>query len=82
MDIVATLVGVFYRAPSPDAAPFVEVGDEVEIGSEVGLIEAMKVFSPIPSEVAGTVFAIPAQNGKLVQAGDVLVRVKISKEQE
>ena len=81
VDIVATLVGVFYRAPSPDAAPLVEVGDEIEIGTEVGLIEAMKVFSPIPSEVAGTVVAIPGHNGKLVQAGDVLVRVKASKEQ-
>lgn len=81
VDIVAPLVGVFYRAPSPDAAPFVEVGDEIEVGSEVGLIEAMKVFSPIPSEVAGTVVAIPGQNGKLVQADEVLVRVKVSEEQ-
>jgi biotin carboxyl carrier protein len=81
VDIVAPLVGVFYRAPSPDAEPFVEVGDEIEVGSEVGLIEAMKVFSPIPSEVAGTVVAIPGQNGKLVQAGEVLVRVNVSEEQ-
>ena len=81
VDIVAPLVGVFYRAPSPDAEPFVEVGDEIEVGSEVGLIEAMKVFSPIPSEVAGTVVAIPGQNGKLVQAGDVLVKVRTSNEQ-
>ncbi len=78
VDIVAPLVGVFYRAPSPDAPPFVEVGDEIEVGTEVGLIEAMKVFSPIPSEVAGVVVEIPALNGKLVHEGEVLVRVKVS----
>ena len=77
VDIVAPLVGVFYRAPAPDAPPFVEVGDQIEVGTEIGLIEAMKVFSPIPSEVAGEVVAIPAENGKLVQQGDVLVRVRV-----
>jgi acetyl-CoA carboxylase biotin carboxyl carrier protein len=80
VDIVAPLVGVFYRAPSPDAPSFVDVGDEIEVGSEVGLIEAMKVFSPIPSEVAGIVIAVPADNGKLVQQGEVLVRVRLSEE--
>lgn len=80
VNIVSPLVGVFYRSPSPDAEPFVEVGDTIEIGSEVGLIEAMKVFSPIPSEVAGEVVEIVAENGKLVQQGDVLVRVRVSEE--
>ena len=74
--IAASLVGVFYRSHSPDIPPFVEVGDTIQIGQEVGLIEAMKVFSPIPSEVAGTVVAIPAENGKLVQQGDVLVLIR------
>lgn len=80
VDIVAPLVGVFYWAPAPDTPPFVSVGDEIEVGSEVGLIEAMKVFSPIPSEVAGIVVAIPAENGKLVQQGEVLVRVRVNEE--
>lgn len=80
VDITAPLVGVFYRAPSPDADPFIEVGDEIEVGTEVGLIEAMKVFSPIPSEVAGVVVEIPAQNGKLVHEGEVLVRVRAAEE--
>lgn len=80
VDIVAPLVGVFYRAPSPDAPHFVEVGDVIEVGSEVGLIEAMKVFSPIPSEIAGEVVEIPGQNGKLVQQGEVLVRVRVPEE--
>ena len=78
VDIVAPLVGVFYRAPAPDAPSFVEVGDEIEVGTEVGLIEAMKVFSPIPSEVAGEVVATPGENGKLVQQGTVLVRVRVA----
>lgn len=80
VDITAPLVGVFYRAPSPDSANFVEIGDTIEIGTEVGLIEAMKVFSPIPSEVAGEVVDIPCPNAKLVAQGDVLVRVRIREE--
>lgn len=80
-EIVAPLVGVFYRAPAPDAPNFCEIGDKVEVGSEVGLIEAMKVFSPIPSEVAGEIVEIVATNGKLVQQSEVLYRVIISEEQ-
>ena len=80
VDIVAPLVGVFYRAPAPDAPPCVEVGEIIEVGTEVGLIEAMKVFSPIPSEIAGEVVEVPGQNGKLVREGDVLVRVRVAEE--
>lgn len=80
VDIVAPLVGVFYRAPAPDAPSFVEIGDMIEVGTEVGLIEAMKVFSPIPSEVAGEVVSITSNNGKLVHEGDVLVRVRVTEE--
>lgn len=77
VDIVAPLVGVFYRSPAPDAPVFIEVGDVIEVGAEVGLIEAMKVFSPIPSEVAGEIVEIPGENGKLVREGDVLVRIRV-----
>ncbi|MCE5322936.1 acetyl-CoA carboxylase, biotin carboxyl carrier protein [bacterium] len=80
VDITAPLVGVFYRAPSPDAPVFVEVGDSIEVGTEVGLIEAMKVFSPIPSEIAGVVVDIPTTNGALVHEGDVLFRVRVGEE--
>jgi len=79
-DIVAPLVGVFYRAPASDAPPCVEVGDAIEVGTQVGLIEAMKVFSSIPSEVAGEVVEILGQSGKLVHEGDVLVRVRLAEE--
>lgn len=80
VDITAALVGVFYRAPAPDAPNFAEVGDAIEVGTEVGLIEAMKVFSPIPSEVAGVIVDMPGQNAKLVQQGEVLVRVRVREE--
>ena len=74
--IESPMVGVFYRSASPDSPAFVEVGDEVEIGQTVGLIEAMKVFSEIPSEVAGVVVGVPGHNGKLAHQGDPLVRIK------
>lgn len=71
--VEAPMMGVFYRAPALDTPPFVEIGDTVEIGQTIGLIEAMKVFSEIPSEVAGRVKDIPAKSGALVQPGDPLV---------
>jgi acetyl-CoA carboxylase biotin carboxyl carrier protein len=80
VDIVSPLVGVFYRAPAPDSPSFVEVGDVIEVGMEIGLIEAMKVFSPIPSEVAGEVVDIRVQNATLVQQGQVLMRVRVPEE--
>jgi acetyl-CoA carboxylase biotin carboxyl carrier protein len=76
--ITSPMIGVFYRAPSPDSPPYIEVGDEVEEGQTIGLIEAMKVFSEVPSEVSGRVVEIPAENGKLVQQGDVLVVIDTS----
>jgi acetyl-CoA carboxylase biotin carboxyl carrier protein len=68
--------GVFYRSPSPDTAPYVEVGDRVEVGQTIGIIEAMKVFSEVPSEHAGTVLELAAKNGSLVRQGDPLIYLK------
>lgn len=73
----APMTGVFYRAPAPKEPPFVEVGDYIEVGQTIGLIEAMKVFSEVPSEVAGRVVDIPAKNGELVQQDQVLVVVAV-----
>ncbi|MCX6360804.1 MAG: acetyl-CoA carboxylase biotin carboxyl carrier protein [Armatimonadetes bacterium] len=73
--VASPMVGVYYRSPGPEQPPFIEVGDHVEVGQTVGLIEAMKVFSEVPAEVAGTVVAIPAENGQLVKPGDALVVV-------
>lgn len=78
VEIRSPMIGVFYRKPSPDSPNFIEIGDEIEEGQTVGLIEAMKVFSEVPSEIAGRVLAVPVENGKLVQAGDILVVVDVS----
>jgi biotin carboxyl carrier protein len=71
--VEAPIMGVFYRSPAPGSPPFIEVGDTVEKDQPIGMIEAMKVFSEVLADHAGKVLAIPAENGKLVQPGDVLV---------
>lgn len=71
--IESPTVGIFYTSPSPDSEPFIHVGDKVSEGQTIGMIEAMKVFSEIPSETSGTVLAIPASNGELVQQGQALL---------
>lgn len=74
--IVSPMVGVFYRAPAPGEAPFVEVGDTVQVGQVIGVVEAMKVFNEIISDVDGTVVEIVAQDAELVETGAPLVRVR------
>ena len=76
----APLIGVFYRSPATDAPPFVELGDLVEEGQTVCIVEAMKVFNEIKAEWGGRVVAIPAESGKLVQAGDPLVVLEFVQE--
>jgi acetyl-CoA carboxylase biotin carboxyl carrier protein len=66
-------VGVFYRAAGPDTAPYVEVGDRVEEGQTIGMLEAMKVFSEIPAEHAGIVAEVVAHNGQLVKTNEPLL---------
>lgn len=75
-EIASPMVGTFYRTPSPEAAPFVEIGSTVSEGSVVCIIEAMKVMNEIKSEIGGTVTEILAENGKPVEFGQVLFRVK------
>jgi acetyl-CoA carboxylase biotin carboxyl carrier protein len=75
-DIVSPLPGTFYRRSSPDAAPFVEVGVEIEEGATVGLVEVMKQFSEIESTATGRVTEILAEDGDPVDAGQVLIRVE------
>jgi acetyl-CoA carboxylase biotin carboxyl carrier protein len=74
--IVSPMVGTFYRAPSPDSEPFVKVGDMVEKGTVVCIIEAMKLMNEIESEVAGEVVSIPVENGHPVEYGEVLAVVR------
>ncbi|SCM72412.1 Acetyl-CoA carboxylase, biotin carboxyl carrier protein [uncultured Pleomorphomonas sp.] len=73
--IVAGLTGTFYRSPSPDAPPFVEIGDRVEEGQTIGLLEAMKMLNPIEADRAGRIAAIAAGNDTLVTRGAVLFRL-------
>lgn len=76
--ITSPMVGTFYRAPSPDAPPFVEVGDEVEPGKVVCIIEAMKLFNEIETEVKGAITKILVENGQPVEYGQKLMLIKKS----
>jgi acetyl-CoA carboxylase biotin carboxyl carrier protein len=76
VDVTSPFVGSFYRAPSPDVPPFVEVGSVVRAGQALCIIEAMKLMNEIESECAGTVIEIFAQNGKSVEFGQKLFRIK------
>ena len=71
--LTAPLTGTFYRSATPDTPPFIEVGQSVEKGDTIGVLEAMKVFNEVPAEIGGTVLNIPAQSGTLIQRGDPLV---------
>lgn len=71
--ITTPIIGTFYRASSPETPMFVDIGDMVEAGQTVGIVEAMKVYNEITSDIAGIVIAIPAQNGQLVQVDEPLV---------
>jgi acetyl-CoA carboxylase biotin carboxyl carrier protein len=73
--ILAPLTGVYYRAPSPGAEPYVRDGGSVNAGQVIGLIEAMKLFNEIKSDVTGTVRHIAASDGDLVKARQVLLEV-------
>ncbi|MCH4185044.1 MAG: hypothetical protein LKF61_06125 [Eggerthellaceae bacterium] len=75
-DITAPLVGVFYAASSPEAQPFVSVGQHVKQGDVVCIIEAMKVMNEIKASHDGVVTSVPAQNGQMVAFGDVLMRIE------
>ncbi len=73
--VKSPIVGTFYDAPAPGAPPFVRVGDRVEPGQVLCIIESMKLMNEIESEVAGTVVAKLAENGKPVEYGQALFAV-------
>jgi acetyl-CoA carboxylase biotin carboxyl carrier protein len=70
--VLAPLTGVFYRSPSPDAAPYVDVGDRVEPGDVLCVLEAMKLFNEIQSDDAGRIVRIVPDSGELVSQGGEL----------
>ncbi len=69
-------MGTFYAAPSPEAEPYVKVGDTVKKGQVLGLIEAMKLMNEIESEYDGVVEAILVENEEVVEYGQPLFRIK------
>jgi acetyl-CoA carboxylase biotin carboxyl carrier protein len=75
-DILSPMVGTFYRAPSPDAPPYVDVGDRVEKGQTLCILEAMKLMNELEAEVAGVVREVTVENAEPVEYGQLLFRVE------
>ena len=76
MFVTSPFVGTFYRAPSPDAEHFVEVGDTVKVGQSLCIVEAMKLMNEIESEYEGTVVDVLVENGTSVEFGQKLFKIK------
>ncbi len=76
--IASPMVGTYYAAPSPDAKPFISVGDRVGPETVVCIIEAMKVFNEIKAEASGTIQKVLVENGQAVEFGQALFEVKPS----
>ncbi|WP_425072802.1 acetyl-CoA carboxylase biotin carboxyl carrier protein [Sagittula sp. S175] len=76
LDVPAPLLGTFYHAAKPGAAPFVQVGDRVQPDTVIGIIEVMKLMNQVEAGIAGIVTEITASNGELVEHGQCLLRVK------
>ncbi len=74
--VKAPLTGIFYGSPAPGSAPYVTVGGEIAVGQVVGLIEAMKLFNEIKSDLAGRVVKVIPESGTLVKAKQPLVEVE------
>jgi acetyl-CoA carboxylase biotin carboxyl carrier protein len=75
-EIKSPMVGTFYAASSPEAAPYVTVGQEITPDTVVCIIEAMKVMNEIKAEISGVIAEVCAENGKPIQFGQALFRVK------
>ena len=78
VEIKSPMVGTFYLSPSPDAKPFVQVGDRVGPDTDVCIIEAMKVFNEIPAEVRGKIAAVLCEEGEAVEFDKPLFKVDTS----
>jgi acetyl-CoA carboxylase biotin carboxyl carrier protein len=73
--VTAPMIGTYYSAPSPGEDPFVQIGDEVEVGQVIGIIEAMKIMNEIIADSAGVVAEILVENAQAVEYGSPLVRL-------
>ena len=74
-EVTSPMVGTFYRAPAPDADPFVDVGDHVRVGQTLCILEAMKLMNELEAEISGTIKEIAVENAEPVEYGQVLFRV-------
>ncbi|HLA00107.1 MAG TPA: acetyl-CoA carboxylase biotin carboxyl carrier protein [Thermodesulfovibrionales bacterium] len=74
--ITSPIVGTFYRAPSPEAAPFVEIGSRVKKGQVLCIVEAMKLMNEIESEIDGTIIKALVENGQPVEYGEPLFLIE------
>ena len=74
--VTSPIVGTFYRKPSPDKDPFIKVGDVVEQGDVLCIIEAMKMMNEIKSDFSGTVVAIDVEDGQPVEYGQNIITIK------
>jgi acetyl-CoA carboxylase biotin carboxyl carrier protein len=79
VEITSPMVGTFYRSPTPDESSFVEVGDRIQSGQTVCIIEAMKLMNELETEVSGEIVAILVENSEPVEFGQPLMRVRPSK---
>lgn len=75
-EITSPIVGTFYEAPSPDSSPFVKVGDKVEMGTTLCIVEAMKLMNEIESDVSGTIEKVLISNAEPVEYGQPLFLIK------
>ena len=76
LTINAPMVGTFYKSPSPDEGPYVQVGSRVEADTTVCILEAMKLFNEIQAEVSGEITEILVEDGQMVEYGQPLFKVK------
>jgi acetyl-CoA carboxylase biotin carboxyl carrier protein len=74
--VKSPIVGTFYDAPSPDAEPFVKVGDRIEVGKVLCIVEAMKLMNEIESDAAGEVVKVFPKTGQPVEYGQALFAIK------
>ncbi|MDB4968257.1 MAG: Biotin carboxyl carrier protein of acetyl-CoA carboxylase [Myxococcales bacterium] len=75
--VTSPFVGTFYRAPSPDMAPFVDVGTRIKKGQVICIVEAMKLMNEIESEIEGSIVQLLVENGQAVEYGEPLFKIKV-----
>jgi acetyl-CoA carboxylase biotin carboxyl carrier protein len=75
--VTSPFVGTFYRAPSPDMSPFVDVGTRIKKGQVICIVEAMKLMNEIESEIEGAIVQILVENGQAVEYGEPLFKIKV-----